>query len=91
MLTPYFDRRDAPKEIADKVRILFDQLMPTHPVDPVALYTHGWQTDFSNPDVDYDPHDPASLDHEYAVREARRLADTIARDARISTMRSTGS
>src|SRR3984893_18836022 len=27
----YFDRRDVPKEIADKVRALFDQLMPAHP------------------------------------------------------------
>src|SRR3984893_967637 len=79
----YFDRRNVPKEIADKVRALFDELMPTHPVDLVVLYTHGWQTDFSNPDVDYDPDDPASLGHEYAVREARRLADTIARDEKM--------
>jgi hypothetical protein len=79
----YFDRRNAPKEIADKVRVLFDQLMPTHPIDVVVLYTHGWHTDFSNPDVDYDPDDPASLDHEYAVREARSLAATIARDAKL--------
>jgi hypothetical protein len=79
----YFDRRNVPKEIADKVRALFDELMPTHPVDLVVLYTHGWQTDFSNPDVDYDPVDPASLDHEYVEREARRLADAIAGDEKM--------
>ena len=76
----YFDRRDASKEIADNVRALFDRLMPTHPVDLVVLYTHCWQTEFHNPDAHYHPDDPASLDHEYAVRETCRLADTIAHD-----------
>jgi len=79
----YFDRRNAPKEIADKVRALFDQLMPTDPVDLVVLYTHSWQTEFNNPEVDYDPDDPGSLDHEYAGRTARRLADIIASDAKM--------
>jgi hypothetical protein len=79
----YFDRQNAPKEIAEKVRALFDQLMPTDPVESVVLYTHGWQIDFNNPDVDYDPVDPGTLDFEYSERQARKLADTIARDEKI--------
>ncbi len=77
----YFDRREAPNDTANKVRAFFDQLMPTHPVDLVVLYTHGWQSDFYNPDTDFDPGGGAGHDHEYAVREACRLADTIAADA----------
>ena len=77
----YFDRRRAQKAIADKVRAFFDELMPTHPVELVVLYTHGWRTDFHNPDVDYDADNRASNDHEYAIREACALAKTIARDA----------
>jgi hypothetical protein len=76
----FFDRREALKEIADKVRALFDQLMPTDPVDLVVLYTCRWQIDFNNLDLDYDPGDPACLDYEYAEQEVRKLTDVIAHD-----------
>jgi hypothetical protein len=77
----YFDRRGVPKDIANRVRALFDELMPTHPVELVVLYTHGWQTDFHNPDADYDANDQASRDYEYASRVACTLAETISGDA----------
>jgi hypothetical protein len=77
----YFDRRKAPEAIADKVRAFFDQLMPAHPVDLVVLYTHGWPADFNNPEVDFDTDVQASNDYEYAIREACKLAETIAGDA----------
>jgi hypothetical protein len=77
----YFDRRHAPKEIADKVRAFFDQLMPTDPVDLVRLFTHSGQGRFHSPDADFSPGNPDSHDYDYAVGEACRLADTIVRDA----------
>jgi hypothetical protein len=77
----YFDRRKAPKAIGRKIRALFDQLMPSDPISLVVLYTHGWQTDFHNPDADFDVGDRVGNDYEYAAREASKLADTIARDA----------
>jgi hypothetical protein len=76
----YFDRKHAPKDVVDKVRAFFDQLMPTQPVDRVVLYTHGWQGDFYNPASDFDSDNEAGHDHEYAVREACGLAGTIAGD-----------
>jgi hypothetical protein len=76
----YYDRRRAPKPIADKVRAFFDKLMPTNPLDLVLVYTQGWQADFNNPDTDFDADDQASSDYEYAVRKACTLAETIARD-----------
>jgi hypothetical protein len=77
----YHDRKHAPKDVVNRVRDFFDQLMPTQPVDLVVLYTHGWQGDFYNPDADFDSDDRAGHDHEYAVREACKLAGAIALDA----------
>lgn len=77
----YFDRRNASNAIAKQVRALFDQLMPADPVELVVLYTHGWQSDFHNPDADYDADDQTSYDFEYSVRELGKLAEIIVRDA----------
>jgi hypothetical protein len=71
----YFDRREAPKHIANRVRAFFNELMPTDPVELVVLYTHGWQSDLHNPDSDY-----PSRDYEYSSREACTLAETISDD-----------
>jgi hypothetical protein len=85
----YFDRKHGPKDVADEVRAFFNQLMPTDPVDLVAIYTHDWPGDFYDPDTKFDPEDRVGHDHEYAIREACRLADTIAADATMldSTLR----
>ncbi len=77
----YFDRKDAPKELGIEVRAYFDSMLPTDPVDLAALYTHGWQTDFNDPDIDYDPSPSAGHDFEYALRKAVELACKIAVDS----------
>jgi hypothetical protein len=79
----YFDRRRSPGELAGKVRALFDQLMPTDPIELVVLYTQGWSADFHDPDSNFDPEDRGTFDHEYSVREAGKLAETVAVDANL--------
>jgi hypothetical protein len=73
----HFDRRRAPKEIGTAVRSYFDELMPSDAVELVVLYTHGWQTDFHDPDVDYEL---SRTDFEYATRKSIELASTISPD-----------
>jgi hypothetical protein len=76
----YFDRRNAPEILGNAVRIYFDELMPSDPVELVAVYTHGWPTDFHNPDIDYDQEERIRIDFEYATRRAVELADVIVAD-----------
>jgi hypothetical protein len=72
----YFDRKAAPKEVAESVRAYFDELLPSEPIDLVIMYTHGWAADFHDPDVNYKPEDN---DFDYAARKAVELADAIAK------------
>ena len=74
----FFDRRGSPAGAAKAVRDLFDRLMPTDPVELVGLYTLGWQSDFHDPDADYDSQN--RTDFEYAARKSVELADLISRD-----------
>lgn len=76
----YFDRRKAPEELGRAVRAYFDELMPSDAVELVVLYTHGWQTDFHDPDANYDQDDLSQNDFEYAKRKAVELAEVIAVD-----------
>lgn len=76
----YFDRREAPQEIRQAVRDYFNELLPSDPIELVVLYTHGWQADFHDPDVDYAQEERSRVDHEYTVRKAIELADVIAAD-----------
>jgi hypothetical protein len=76
----YFDRREAPEANALEVRRYFDELMPTDPIESVALYVNGWQSDLHDPDVQYDPMNSSNLDFEYVPGRLRTLAATIATD-----------
>ncbi len=76
----YFDRRKAPKELGVAVRAYFDELMPSDPVELAVLYTHGWRTDFHDPDTDYDREEGTHIDSEYVVRKTVKLAEVIAGD-----------
>ncbi|WP_125483258.1 hypothetical protein [Caballeronia choica] len=76
----YFDRREVPEATALEVRRYFDALMPTDPIESVALYANGWQTDLNDPDVVYDPTDSSNLDFDYVPRQLHTLAATIATD-----------
>jgi hypothetical protein len=80
----YFDRKEASKELADEVRTYFDELMPSDPVDLAVQYTHGWQSDFHDPDVDYEREVSTHLDFEYATRKAVEIAATIANDTALT-------
>ena len=73
----YFDRKGYPEDIGQNVRTYFDELMPTDPVELVVLYTHGWQADLHDPDVNYDPEDK---DYKYSMRKSMELAQIIAED-----------
>ena len=77
----YFNRKEAPQELGVEVRAYFDELMPTDPVERVILYTHGWQSDFHDPDIDYDQEQSSQHDFEYATRKAIELAELISIDA----------
>jgi hypothetical protein len=76
----YFDRKNALPEHAAEIRAFFDEVLPTDPVELVALYTKGWSGDFNDPYVNFDPENQSSFDHEYASREACRLAEVIIHD-----------
>ncbi|MGC4098229.1 MAG: hypothetical protein QM706_14035 [Nitrospira sp.] len=75
----YFDRRKAHQDLGREVRAYFDQLMPADLIEQAILYTHGWQSDFHNPDTDYDP-EFSDHDYEYMTRKAIELADLISND-----------
>ena len=77
----YFDRKEAPEALGETVRAYFNELMPSDPVELAVLYTHGWQTDFHDPDVDYEREESTNTDFEYATRKAIELADIIANDS----------
>ena len=76
----YFDRSKASEELGKAVMAYFDELMPSDPVELAVLYTHGWQADFHDPDVDYNREDRSRIDHEYATQKAIELAGMIVTD-----------
>jgi hypothetical protein len=77
----YFNRKEAPRELGRAVRTYFDQMMPGDSVELAILYTHGWESDFYDPDIHYDQEQASQHDFEYATRKAIELADIISRDA----------
>jgi hypothetical protein len=76
----YFDRSKASEELGKAARAYFNELMPADPVDLVVLYTYGWQTDFHDPDVDYNRENRSRIDLEYGTRKALELAEIIMAD-----------
>lgn len=77
----YFNRKEAPEELGRAVRTYFDEMMPVDPVELAILYTNGWQSDFHDPDIDYDQEQASQHDFEYATRKAIELTDLISRDS----------
>ena len=74
----YFDRKDSPEEFSKKVRTLYDDLMPTDPIQKALLYTKFWSANIRNPDWNYDREDSSTRDFEYSTRKAREIAAEIA-------------
>jgi hypothetical protein len=80
----YFDRdKKAPPEVADEIRRMYDDLLPTNPVDLAVLYTQGWGADFHDPDSTYDRDPKAKHDFKYAARQAVAVAGKIAEDSEL--------
>ncbi|MBR1270321.1 hypothetical protein JQ629_22865 [Bradyrhizobium sp. AUGA SZCCT0222] len=77
----YYDSNNGtPAKLRKDVRKLFDELMPTDPVDLALLYAEGWSADFHDPDV---PFDLNTNDFEYAARQLVEQAKTIARSPKL--------
>lgn len=77
----YYDSaKGTPTKLRKDVRRLFDELMPTDPVELAILYSQGWTTDFHDPDV---PFDKDTLDFEYSARQLKKQAETIARNPKL--------
>ncbi|MGH9908348.1 MAG: hypothetical protein ACRD8U_22520, partial [Pyrinomonadaceae bacterium] len=76
----FFDSNKAPAEIRKEIRPYFDELMPSDPVELAALYCHGWQADFHDPDSTYDKEERSGNDFDYAARKSVELATIIAAD-----------
>jgi hypothetical protein len=53
----FFDSKGVPPDIKKGIRAYFDEMMPADPVELAALYCHGWQADFHDPDSTYDKDD----------------------------------
>ena len=82
----YFDReKSTPPRVSMEVRGLYDELLPTDPVDLAVLYTHGWHSDLHDPDSTYDRDPNANHDFDYAARKSLALAVAIAKDTELIT------
>ncbi|CAB3807646.1 hypothetical protein LMG28688_06594 [Paraburkholderia caffeinitolerans] len=76
----YFDRNGYPEEFQQRVRSLYDKLMPTDLIHLALLYTKFWLSDLHDPDLEYDQGDHTTQDFEYSSRKAKEVAVQIARD-----------
>jgi hypothetical protein len=80
----YFDRTEAPEDFSQRVRKLYDNLMPTDPIQRALLYTKFWSADIRNPDLSYDTDDSSTKDFEYSSRKAKEVAAEIAADKKLT-------
>lgn len=75
----YYDREKGKhNKIANEVRQLYDDLLPTDLIDLAVLYTDGWQLDLHDPDSRYDPNPKSRGNFDYAEKRAVAVADEIA-------------
>lgn len=80
----YFDREKAPEDFSRKVRQLYDDLIPTNPIERALLYTKFWTADIHDPDLTYNREDRSNQDFEYSSRKAREVAAKIGLDKQLS-------
>lgn len=80
----YFDRAKAPENFSQKVRQLYDDLIPTDPIERALLYTKFWTADIRDPDLSYDRDDRSNQDFKYSSRKAKEVAAEIAVDKQLS-------
>ncbi|MBD2498921.1 hypothetical protein [Nostoc sp. FACHB-280] len=80
----YFDSTKASEEFSQKVRNLYEQLLPTNPIQKALLYTKFWHSHIRNPDIKYEPGNNSTHDFEYSARKARETAAEIAVDKELT-------
>lgn len=80
----YFDRTKVSSDFAQKVRKLYDYLIPTDLIQRSLLFTKFWSPDIRNPDQIYNEEDSSDRDFEYSSRKAEEVAAEIAKDKQIS-------
>ncbi len=73
----FYNGGKAPPKLTKLVRSLFDNLMPTDPIDLVELYVGGWQADFHDPDINYEMAQKKRQEYDYSAKQAVALADII--------------
>jgi hypothetical protein len=74
----YFDRMEAPEEFSQKVKNLYDNLIPIDPIQRALLYTKFWSSNVHDPDLSYDMNIQSTQDFEYSSRKAQEVAAEIA-------------
>lgn len=79
----YFDRGGFSDQLSERVRALYDSLMPKDLLQQALLYTKFWSAQIRNPDTIYDKSD-AKHDFNYATRKACELATQIAADPNLT-------
>lgn len=77
----YFDRsKDVPSDVAEGIRRMYDELLPTDLVDLAVLYTHGWSVSLHDPDSTYSHGLAGTHDFDFAARKAAAIAKEISHD-----------
>lgn len=80
----YFDRTKEPSNFSQKVRKLYDYLIPTDPIQRSLLYTKFWSPDIRDPDRIYNEEGGSTLDFNYSSRKAEEIAAEIAKNKQLS-------
>jgi len=80
----YFDRMNASENYSQKVRKLYDELIPTDPIQQALLYTKFWSGNIRNPDSSYDRDNSSEQGFEYSSRKAKEVAAEIAVDKELT-------
>ncbi|MGM3309727.1 hypothetical protein ACSQ6I_27715 [Anabaena sp. WFMT] len=80
----YFDRMKAQTEFSERVRKLYDKLIPSAPIQQALLYTKFWTADIYDPDLTYNRDNISTQHFEYSSRKAKEIAAEIAADKELT-------
>lgn len=79
----YFDRPSAPAAFGEKVRVLYDRLVPRDRVQTALLFVRFWSADIRDPDRTYkQDQEEEHHDFEYSTRKSIEIARQIAGNKR---------
>jgi hypothetical protein len=80
----YFDRKEASEDFSQKVRNLYDHLLPTDPIQRALLYTKFGSAQIYDPDLSYNRNNSSTQDLEYSSRKAKEVAAEISVDKELT-------